>query len=334
MTASILKLASAIAILACAIQAAPLLSSTHLETRCEGTACNQAAHSGSVSAGSVTNIVPETNIIPVTRLQPVVKVHTAIVESACDPRQQPAGLLGLGVGGSPFWGRQSMEFSPMGDRFRRVGDMSALRFMDRMNPTSINNAMIDTRMMKRRDLGSKFPPTMGQPMMRPDCTPSATDNCVVNIPASSTDMGSFVTATPSNVILPSTVYRGKVKSAAADVYAAEATDTTLPGQRVNLGSDTHIQPVTKVFPSTTYQPSVDQKATLVEAAPAENQSLGRSSVSLGSSVYIRPTTTVEPLTIFQPKIQSLPFIINSETLCDSQQFQQQEQQMERRPSSC
>ncbi|KAG0257808.1 hypothetical protein BGZ95_005136, partial [Linnemannia exigua] len=128
---------------------------------------------------------------------------------------------------------------------------------------------------------------------------------------------------------------GKVKSAAADVYAAEATDTALPGQRVNLGSDTHIQPVTKVFPSTTYQPSVDQKATMVEAAPAENQSLGRSSVSLGSSVYIRPTTTVEPLTIFQPKVQSLPFIINSETLCDSQQFQQREQQMERRPySSC
>ncbi|KAF9118961.1 hypothetical protein BGW39_000705 [Mortierella sp. 14UC] len=337
MTASILKLASALAIFACAIQAAPLAP------RCEGTACHQYGHSGSVQAGSVTNVVPETNVVPVTRLQPVVKVHTAIVESDCT--QQQSGLFG--VGGSPYLGRQSMDFarggnmmlSPMEqgpafgmmsrERMGRIGDLSATRFMDRMNrfdrtmnPTSINSAI----MMKR---------TMGQPMLRPDCIPSATDNCVLNIPSSTTDMGSTVTAVPSNVILPSTVYQGKVKSGAAVVYAAEATDTALPGQRVNLGSDTFIQPITKVVPSTTYQPSVDQKATMVDAAPAMDQSLGRSSVSLGSSVYIRPTTTVEPLTVFQPKIQSLPFIINSETLCDSQQFQQQQghqQQFERRPS--
>ncbi|KAF9911501.1 hypothetical protein EC991_003303 [Linnemannia zychae] len=330
MPASILKLTLALAAIACAIQAAPLAS------QCEGTACYQAAHSGSVQVGSVTNIVPETNVIPVTRLQPIVKVHTAIVDSDCTQQRQ-AGLLG--IGGSSFPDRQSLDFvrsgnaMPFGmmsrERIGRVGDLSVARFMDRMNsfdrtmnPSSINTAM----MMKRNQ---------GQPMLRPDCVPSATDNCVLNIPTSTTDMGSTVTASPSNIILPSTVYQGKVKSGAADVYAAEATDTALPGQRVNLGSDTFIQPVTKVIPSTTYQPSVDQKATMVEAAPAVDQSLGRSSVSLGSSVYIRPTTTVEPLTIFQPKVQSLPFIINSETLCDSQQFQQQQQQQQQtETSSC
>ncbi|KAG0277291.1 hypothetical protein BGZ96_002921 [Linnemannia gamsii] len=300
MTAIIIKIASAIVVFACAIQAAPL------SERCSGAACHQATTAGSVSAGSVTNIVPETNIIPVTRLQPVVKVHAALVHSDCDTAQP--NLL---MGGSQYYGRGPV-FS---------GDMSSLRYMNRMNsfargPTTINTHFMDT-MMKRR---------LRQPMMRPDCVPSATDDCVLTIPASTTDMGSTVTAVPQNVILPSTTYQGKVKSAAADVYAAEATHAHLPGQAVHLGSDTKIQPVTKVFPSTTYQPSVDQKATLVEAAPAVDQSLDRSSVTLGSSVYIRPTTTVEPLTIFQPKIQSLPFIIHSETACDSDDYQWQPQQ--------
>ncbi|KAF8942331.1 hypothetical protein BGZ47_006588 [Haplosporangium gracile] len=278
MIAIVIKIASAIAVFACAIQAVPLSSE-----RCSGAACHQAASAGIVSTGSVTNIVPETNVIPVTRLQPVVKVHTAIVQSDCDQ----SNLLDMGMGSSSY-GRQGMMLPS--DQFDRGDD---LVFRYRMN---------------------RF--TRGP----------ATDNCVQTIPASTTDMGSTVTAAPENIVLPSTVYQGKVKAGPADVYATEATHQSLPGQRVNLGSDTMIQPVTKVFPSTIYQPSVDQKATMIEAAPAVDQSLGRSSISLGSTVYIRPTTTVEPLTIFQPKIQSLPFIIHSETACDSDAFQQQPMQ--------
>ncbi|KAF9545497.1 hypothetical protein EC957_010913 [Mortierella hygrophila] len=312
MTAIIIKIASAIAVFVCAIQAAPLLSE-----QCFGSSCQQAASAGSVNVGSVTNVVPETNIIPVTRLQPVVKVHSALVQSDCDQ----SNLLGLsGMGGTPYYGRQGMML-PYG-QFGR-GDDSMFRYrMGRFarGPSTINTALLNP-MMKRRIRNPSISNDMGA-VLRPDCVPSATDNCVQTIPFSTTDMGSTVTAVPENIVLPSTVYQGKVKAGPADVYATEATHHSLPGQRVNLGSDTRIQPITKVYPSTTYQPSVDQKATMVEAAPAMDQSLGRSSVSLGSSVYIRPTTTVEPLTIFQPKIQSLPFIIHSETACDQDAYQQ------------
>ncbi|KAG9069539.1 hypothetical protein KI688_010442 [Linnemannia hyalina] len=305
MTAIIVKIASAIAVFVCAIQAAPLLSE-----QCSGSACQQAASAGSVSVGSVTNVIPETNIIPVTRLQPVVKVHSAIVQSDCDQ----SNLLGLsGMGGTPYYSRQGMML-PYG-QFGRMGRYAR-------GPSTINTALLNP-MMRRRIREPSLSTDMGA-VLRPDCVPSATDNCVQTIPFSTTDMGSTVTAVPENIVLPSTVYQGKVKAGPADVYAAEATHQSLPGQRVNLGSDTRIQPITKVYPSTTYQPSVDQKATMVEAAPAMDQSLGRSSVSLGSSVYIRPTTTVEPLTIFQPKIQSLPFIIHSETACDQDAYQQQQ----------
>lgn len=325
MTAIVTKIASAIAVFACAIQAAPFLSE-----RCSGGACQQAASAGSVTAGSVTNVVPETNIIPVTRLQPVVKVHAALVQSDCDQ----SNLLGLGgMGGAPYYGRQDMML-PYGQFDRGGGDLMYRYRMGRFarGPSTINAAMINP-MMKRHI----HKPSLSGMTLRPDCIPSATDDCVQTIPPSTTDMGSTVTAVPENVVLPSTVYQGKVKAGPADVYAAEATHQSLPGQRVNLGSDTLIQPVTKVYPSTTYQPSVDQKATLVEAAPAMDQSLGRSSVSLGSSVYIRPTTTVEPLTIFQPKIQSLPFIIHSETACDQDTYLQRQQpiqQMQPMQGSC
>lgn len=320
MTAIVIKIASAIAVFACAIQAAPFLSK-----RCVGSACYQSASSGSVTAGSVTNVIPETNIIPVTRLQPVVKVHAALVQSDCDQ----SNLLGLGgMGGAPYYGRHGMML-PYG-QFGPGGDLMYRYRMGRFSrgPSMINPAMHNP-MMKRRIHQPSLSTDMGT-MMRPDCVPSATDNCVQTIPSSTTDMGSTVTAVPENVVLPSTVYQDKVKAGPADIYAAEATHQSLPGQRVNLGSDTMIQPVTKVFPSTTYQPSVDQKATMIEAAPAMDQSLGRSSVSLGSSVYIRPTTTVEPLTIFQPKVQSLPFIIHRETACDQDAYQQQQpiQQMQ------
>jgi len=145
-----------------------------------------------------------------------------------------------------------------------------------------------------------------------ECIPSATQTCEQTVPGSTTDMGSDVTATPSNVVLPSTVYQGHVQSKGPEIEAAAAESKQLSQSNVNLASDTHIEPVTKVFPETTYQPSVEQKATMIEADVPESQSLDRSSVSLGSSVTVRPTTTVEPLTVFQPKIKSLPFIIHDE----------------------
>ncbi|KAF9281269.1 hypothetical protein BGZ68_006738 [Mortierella alpina] len=145
-----------------------------------------------------------------------------------------------------------------------------------------------------------------------ECVPSATQTCEQTVPVSTTDMGSDVTATPANVVLPSTMYQGHVQSKGPEIEAAAAEYKQLSQSNVNLASDTRIQPVTKVFPETTYQPSVEQKATMIEADLPESQSLGRSSVSLGSSVTVRPTTTVEPLTVFQPKIKSLPFIIHDE----------------------
>ncbi|KAG0204449.1 hypothetical protein BGX33_008534 [Mortierella sp. NVP41] len=313
MTAFVIKIASALAVFACAVQAVPLA------TRCSGASCYQAASSGSVQVGSVTNIVPETNITPITRYQPIVKAYAPIVDSQCAP-----GLLGygvdcplavdrpyLGIGRDPAMldrgAMLPMEEGPAFDMLSR----DRLGFMSRVSRMGIIRPRIGlgNPMMKRDKVKTET-------MMRPGCVPSATDSCVVNVPASTTDMGSTTTAIPKNVVQPSTVYQGKVQAETAEVEAADATHQTLASQRVNLASDTKIQPITKVFPETTYQPSVDQKATVVQAAPAVDQSLDRSSVSMGSSVYIRPTVTVEPLTIFRPKIQSLPFIIHSETACD------------------
>ncbi|KAG0243983.1 hypothetical protein B0O80DRAFT_423695 [Mortierella sp. GBAus27b] len=140
----------------------------------------------------------------------------------------------------------------------------------------------------------------------------ATGACEKSIPSSLTELGSYVKAEPSNVILPSTIYQGHVKSEAPEIEAAAAQHADLSRAHVHLGAHTHVEPVTKVEPSTIYQPSVAQKATVIEAEAPEYQSLGRSSVSLGSGVTIRPTTTVEPLTVFQPKVKSLPFIISDE----------------------
>ncbi|KAG0321819.1 hypothetical protein BG000_003097, partial [Podila horticola] len=158
--------------------------------------------------------------------------------------------------------------------------------------------------------------SMGNPMfkrdrrevMRPNCIPSAEDSCLISLDSGTTDLGSNVIATPSNVIQPSTVYQGRVQSKGPEVSAAPEMHAQLKQSNVNIESHTTIQPATHVRPEVTYQPEVENKATIVEAE-SQDASLARSSVSLGSSVTVRPITHVEPLTTFQPKITSLPFII-------------------------
>lgn len=152
--------------------------------------------------------------------------------------------------------------------------------------------------MKRR-LGG------GKKMLRPDCVPSAADSCETSLVSGTTELGSSVIAVPSNMVLPSTVYQGRVQSQAPQVFAAPAEHTRLGASNVDLGSSTLIQPTTHVIPNTVYQPSVENKGTIIESEDG-GRSLARSSVELGSQTTIRPTTYVEPLTVIRPKIQTLP----------------------------
>ncbi|KAG0001222.1 hypothetical protein BGZ80_008678 [Entomortierella chlamydospora] len=327
MTFTILKIASTLLIVACAVQAAPVA-----ERDCVGDACSQSVQSGKVNLGSTTNIVPVTQVVPITRYQPVVQAYAPIVqaEADCDERgesyydsSRPSQYIwphhGHYMNYYPGPGEEMMTMYPYrryGDYMDRYGRMHRLHDITRFNRGDMDSENISgNRLGKRHVAPEKSEEEEGQMGMqdtKEGCVPSATESCEQSVPISKTDMGSFVSVQPSNVILPSTVYQGHVQSKEANVYAAPEQHNTLAHHHVELGSNTMIQPVTKVFPQTTYQPSVDQKATTIEAAEQSDLSLARSSVSLGSSVTIRPTTTVEPLTIFQPSIKSLPFLITDE----------------------
>ncbi|KAF9346238.1 hypothetical protein BGX26_002281 [Mortierella sp. AD094] len=293
MTSAILKITSTLLIVACVVQAAPVA-----ERNCVGDACNQSVQSGKVNLGSTTNVVPVTQVVPITRYQPV------------GPGEDMTMML-------PY-----NRFHYNMDRFDRYDRMHGFNFNPRFNRGDMdfdsisrnrfNLGNVNVNHFSKRDSMKSDEDQMDMHNVKDDCVPSATESCEQSLPISRTDMGSYVSVKPSNVILPSTVYHGRVQSKAADVDAAPAQHSSLSRQHVSLGSNTMIQPMTKVLPQTTYQPSVSQKATTIEAAGLSDLSLARSSVSLGSSVTIRPTTTVEPLTIFQPSIQSLPFVITDE----------------------
>ncbi|KAF9429916.1 hypothetical protein BGZ76_001061 [Entomortierella beljakovae] len=183
---------------------------------------------------------------------------------------------------------------------------------NRLNFDDINIDRFNVNHFSKRDIVGSDDDQLDVDAIKSDCVPSATESCDQSLPIGSTNMGSYVEVKPSQRILPSTVYQGRVQSLDTNIQSAPAQESTLSRSNVNMGSNTFIQPVTKVIPNTTYQPSVSQKATSIEAAGPLDLNLARSSVTLGSSVLIRPTTTVEPLTVFQPTIQSLPFVINDE----------------------
>ncbi|GJJ77260.1 hypothetical protein EMPS_09619 [Entomortierella parvispora] len=323
MTAFIIKISAAILAFTCAIHAAPL------DRRCAGSECSQSLSSGNVNLGSTTNISPITQVTPITRYQPIVQSFAPIVESEnnCAEESLPSSMVDPMLYPDRRFYPNSMYGHGMysgDDRFRfnvnRVGELSRLRFMNRMGYLNHGDlGGLDSYAVGTRNLNAIGTPVINnsgiiskRTLMTPECVPSEFNSCEQSLPVSSTDMGSLVTALPSDVVLPNTVYQGHVQSKEAEIAAAPVQHSTLRQSNVNLGSHTMILPITKVVPSTVYQPEVNQKATVVEMAPQQDQSLGRSSVSLGSTVTIRPTTTVEPLTIFQPKIQSLPFIIHDE----------------------
>ncbi|KAG0023863.1 hypothetical protein BGZ81_007910 [Podila clonocystis] len=161
------------------------------------------------------------------------------------------------------------------------------------------------------DLGLRQPLFMKRRLptekkLRPECVPTAADSCEQSVDSGTTELGSIVTAVPTNVVLPSTVYQGRVQSQTPEVFAAPAEHTRLGSSNVDLGSSALIQSATHVIPSTVYQPSVENKGTIIESEKGERQNLARSSVELGSQTTIRPTTLVEPLTVIQPKIKTLP----------------------------
>ncbi|KAF9165948.1 hypothetical protein BGX20_000397, partial [Mortierella sp. AD010] len=285
MTSAILKIASTLLIVACAVQAAPVA-----ERGCVGDACNQSVQSGNVNLGSTTNIVPVTQVVPITRYQPIVQAYAPIVqaEADCDERDESSQYIWPHyrhyMNYYPGPGEEMMATYPYrryGDHMDQYGRMHRLHDITRFNRGDMNSEDISGNRLGKRHVApemSEDEEQMGMQDTKEGCVPSATESCKQSVPISKTDMGSYVSVQPSNVILPSTVYQGHVQSKEANVYATPEQHNTLAHHHVELGSNTMIQPVTKVFPQTTYQPSVDQKATTIEAAEQSDLSLTRSSV--------------------------------------------------------
>src|SRR5690554_4394250 len=216
MTCSIIKIASALLMFACAIQAVPVQ-----KRACAGGACAQNVDSGSVSLGSSTNIVPVTTVTPITRYQPVVQAYAPLVQSECGYAQR--GMFGQDL----RFGRPSVDMIQ--------GSGSPAGRMANLAPFGGGR-----RFQKRAKVMKADTPEA-------QCIPSATQSCEQSLPVSTTDMGSMVTVKPSTTVLPETVYQSTVKSEAADIEAAETQHAALSQSSVSLGSNVAIQPLTKVL---------------------------------------------------------------------------------------
>ncbi|KAG0042816.1 hypothetical protein BGZ83_012142 [Gryganskiella cystojenkinii] len=321
---SSLKTVAAVALIAY-VQAAPLVA------RCVGDECNQSASSGNVNLGSTTNIAPVTNVTPITRYQPYVQAFAPLVQSECDDDfDSQSDFSGLGYGGSMygsgFYGRNSGFYgsglyrsgvygnSLYGPGYGRGGLYGG---SIRNNGGLFKRNHLDASSSDLSGTGASSSGNLLFSQFQHNCAENSdAEGCQTSVPAQSVDMGSQVTAQPTNEIYPSTSYQAHVQSLGADIQASAAESHQLPQQNVNLGSNVAIQPTTQVVPQTTYQPTVNQLATSIQAAPQQDQSLPQSTIQLGSSVQISPQVQVTPLTTFQPSIQSLPFIINAEP-CDN-----------------
>ncbi|KAF9972545.1 hypothetical protein BGZ73_004315 [Actinomortierella ambigua] len=295
---AMLKISATLALLACAAHAAPL----YQDASCGGSACDQSAHSGSVSLGSSTNIFPETNVVPITRYQPYVKSYAPVVDSEC---YYPYGGYG-GFGGYGSLG----DYGGLGG----FGGYGGLGGYDDIGYGALAGLRGRSGLFKRQ----ADPSLQAQGSQGPvsGCVPSETVSCDLTLPQSTVALGSQVGISPSTQVTPQTFYQDAVQSLSVNIDAAAAQTSVLPQESVSLGSNVDVQPVTQVLPQTFYQPALNSLATDIQAAPAQDVALPQSSVTLGSNVGIVPVTTVRPLTVFQPSIQSLPFIINAQTNCD------------------
>ncbi|KAF9279686.1 hypothetical protein BGZ68_007771 [Mortierella alpina] len=309
--AAAFRITVALALIATAIQAAPILPAE------PDYACNQSVDSGLVSVSSTSNVVPVTQVTPVTHYQPLVQAHAPIVDSECHyrPLDSPYSQLDYpyyGAYGSHYGGaRDDLRYGAGYDR-QALGDMSLLA------TGGLRKRQVTAESDLAESSGAFGDATASSLLHEPQASA-----CDTSIPPQTVDMGSNVNMIPSTSVNPATFYQPQVQSLESDIQACAAESSALPEQNVQLGSNVNIQPTTQVLPQTMYQPAVHQLTAEIEAAPQEDQSLPQSSVELGSSVQIVPTVSVTPLTIFQPSVQSLPFVIDVEPCVDyyNQQYQ-------------
>ncbi|KAG0373306.1 hypothetical protein BGX24_011873, partial [Mortierella sp. AD032] len=128
MTRTALRITAALALIAYAAQAAPILptvtgtdfsgmdfspsssasssSASSVSSYCDPSdyACNQSVHSGNVDVGSVVNAVPVTKVTPVTKYQPIVQALAPIVDSACENVYDVYGSGGSDFGNNGMYG--------------------------------------------------------------------------------------------------------------------------------------------------------------------------------------------------------------------------------------
>ncbi|KAF9990216.1 hypothetical protein BGZ75_003108 [Mortierella antarctica] len=350
--AAALRVTLALALIATAAQAAPILPVD------QDYACNQSVDSGLVSLSSTSNVVPVTQVTPVTHYQPLVQAHAAIVDSECQHRPLDIPYGPSNYAYDPSYGaRFASNYGAYGNRYGANADLrygAGYGAGYGANADSMYGAGYGVNADSRYGAGygagsggdalgdmSSFAGGLRKRQNivesgleeSSDASADATTSslfyepqggaCDTSIPPQTVDMGSNVHMIPSTSVNPATFYQPQVQSLESDIQACAAESSALPEQNVQLGSNVSIQPTTQVLPQTMYQPAVHQLTAEIDAAPQEDQSLPQSSVELGSSVQIVPTVSVTPLTVFQPSVQSLPFIIDVEPCVNyyDQQYQ-------------
>ncbi|KAF9942428.1 hypothetical protein BGZ67_001785 [Mortierella alpina] len=320
--AAALRVTLALALIATAAQAAPILPVD------QDYACNQSVDSGLVSLSSTSNVVPVTQVTPVTHYQPLVQAHAAIVDSECQHRPLDIPYGPSNYAYDPSYGaRFASNYGAYGNRYGANADLrygagygagyganadsmygagygvnADSRYGAGYGAGSGGDALGDMSSLagglrKRQNIVESGLAESS------DASADATTSslfyepqggaCDTSIPPQTVDMGSNVHMIPSTSVNPATFYQPQVQSLESDIQACAAESSALPEQNVQLGSNVSIQPTTQVLPQTMYQPA------------------------------IVPTVSVTPLTVFQPSVQSLPFIIDVEPCVNyyDQQYQ-------------
>ncbi|KAF9540747.1 hypothetical protein EC957_003765 [Mortierella hygrophila] len=314
-----LRIAAALALLACAAQAVPIIQGASFpgssvadadfgggmygmyggigggdpSAYCDPSvnpSCYQNVHSGNVDVGSVVNAVPITQVTPVTQYQPVVQALAPIVDSAYDCGCLFGGGSGVYGGGSGLYGGSGLGGGLYGGSTLEDNEMydgsdgSMLGFGFGLN-------FGQGRMMRRSDLkAAGFEGLGGTPMDA---------STVLNVRGP---------AVPAGEVMSSSGGDFGFNAFPGPQSVPQGGSTGPQGGSMNPQGD--LQPGGPQFGSQGGSQFDIQGDSQDPAQCAPNDiacqlSIPSQTVDMGSSTFINPSTSVSPSTTYQPLVQSL-----------------------------
>ncbi|KAF9912193.1 hypothetical protein EC991_000604 [Linnemannia zychae] len=318
MTYTALRIAAALALVACAAQAAPILSDTFPTSSagdnmfegfdssaspyCDPSdyACNQNVSSGNVNVGSTVNVVPVAQVTPVTQYQPIVQALAPIVDSACDydfnvfgrgGGTYGAGSLSGALDGGIFESASAGDLYNNAFRFGMVGPNFAGSSLGMMGPSSLNRHQF----ARRNDLG--FAGSEGSPTdsvfdhnasaMQPTGTVGET---LPVLGANGAGIGAFSLDYQTPQMGPATPVGSTAPSGDMNILGGNGGPGVGFGMGIG-GAMTGSAPL--------------QQPQCTPNDIACQLSIPSQTVNMGSSTNITPSTSVLPSTVYQPQVQSL-----------------------------